>query len=296
MIKRVMAAAGLAMLALAAAAGTAEVRYNQVQVKASHNSYAQPVDIVRQLSEWKVRCIEFDLHTKRGGLGKKEEAPAGDFFVYHTSDDQHSNCGKLSECLAQVREFHAKQPAHEPVTIFFDMAGVGEPGHTRDDLYGLLKQGLPEGSIYTPGDLMRACPAARDLQTAVTAPGCGWPTMATLAGKFILVVSDGRDALQKAGYDLDTDLMFMVSKSSDPAKINDDKNVVFFNMSGPDNFAKTVRAKGFVARCYWLNKQEQYEKAKANGANLLATDRIDPAEFPWSDTTGPQGEPYLVLP
>jgi hypothetical protein len=290
------AAAGLLALMLAAAARSAEVRYNEVQVKASHNSYAQAADIVKQLGEWKIRCIEFDLHTKKGGLLKKEPAPAGDFFVYHTQDDQHSNCGRLSECLAQVKAFHDQQPEHEVVTIFFDMAGVGEPGHTRDELYGLLRNGLPPGSIFTPGDLMRACPAARDLQAAVTAPGCAWPAYASLNGKFILVVSDGREALKQAGYDLATDLMFIVSKSSDPARMFDDKDVVFFNMSGASDYAKTVRAKGFVARCYWLNRQEQYDQAKSNGANLLATDRIDPAQFPWANTAGPRGEPYLVRP
>jgi len=258
------------------------LRYNQVQWKASHNSYAQKTDIMTQLRDWNLRSIEFDLHTAKLKLFSREEAPAGDFLVYHTARDDFSNCRLLSDCFEAVATFHREMPDHEVIIIFFDMQGVGEEGHTKDDLYALMRKKFPDGGIFTPGDLLAACPEAKNLQEAVTRPGCGWPLLDDLRGKVILVVSDGRDDIKAAGYDLQKDLFFLVAKGHDPKSLHADPDLVFFNMAGPNPFLTEVKKAGFVSRSYWLNDKDSYLKAKSLGANHLATDRIDPKLDPWA--------------
>ena len=258
------------------------LRYNQVQWKASHNSYAQKADMMTQLRDWKIRSIEFDLHASKRKLWRREAAPAGDFLVYHAARDDFSNCRLLSECFEAVATFHREQPDHEVLTIFFDMQGVGEEGHTKDDLYSLMRKKFPDGGIFTPGDLLSGCPGAQNLQEAVTKAGCGWPLLDDLAGKIILVVSDGRDDIKAAGYDLQKDLLFLVAKGHDPKSLHADPALVFFNMAGPNPFLTEVKKAGFVSRSYWLNDKDSYLKAKSLGANHLATDRIDPKLDPWA--------------
>ena len=271
------------------------LRYNQVQWKASHNSYAQPTDILSQLRDYRIRSIEFDLHVSQGKLIEKEPAPAGDFLVFHTANNAHSNCRILSQCFDQVAAFHQGQPDHEVITIFFDMAGVGEAGHTKADLYKVFQTKLTPASIFTPGDLLRACPGAQSLQESVTRPGCGWPLLSDLQGKVILVVSDGRDDIIKAGYDLRQDLLFLVSKNTDPGRMREDPNLVFFNLAGPRNSISVFKDAGFVTRSYWLNTEKAFLQAKRLGANHLATDRIDPKLYPWSGTQDQAGHPFQKI-
>jgi hypothetical protein len=275
----------------AAKAGKAGLRYNQVQFKAAHNSYHQKTDMPTQLRDLHLRSIEFDLHASKGKLISKEKAPAGDFLVFHKSFDDFSNCHLLSQCFEAVAAFHREQPDHEVITIFFDMEGIGQPGHTKSDLYGVMRKKLGD-AIFTPGDLLAACPGAQNLQEAVTKSGCGWPLMDDLKGRIILVVSDGREDIKKDGYDLAKDLLFLVNKGGDSSKMHADPNIVFFNMSGPNPFIAEVKQAGFVSRSYRLNDKDAYLKAKSLGANHLATDMIDPKLYPWSNTVDEQGHPF----
>ncbi len=292
----------IAVLVLAAGlqAGSAQApapgpRYNDVQWEGSHNTYQQKAGVMTILQDYNIRAIEFDIHVTEKKLTGARRAPDGDWLVYHNALGDWSNCATLSECFAIVRRFHDQHPDHDVITIFFDMAGVGEPGHTRADLYALFNRAFPPGSILTPASLMDACPGAANLQEAVTRQGCGWPTLDELKGKFILVVSDGREAFQTPAYDLQKDMVFLVSKNGKESTMRDDPNLIFFNMSGPNPFAAAVGKAGFVSRCYFLDREKDYLKAEKIGANHLATDSIDPARFPWAVTSDGHGRPYRVI-
>lgn len=269
--------------AFAGEGGADERRYHEAQWKAAHNSYAQPVGLLTQLQDYGFRSIEFDLHIHKRRLGQKETAPAGDFLVYHRAYDDYTNCRLLSECLAVVADFHRQKPDHEVITIFFDLAGLESPHHTKAELYARLEQALSREAILAPGDLLAACPGAETLQEAVTRPGCGWPRLGDLRGKFILVISDGREEIKASGYQVERDLLFLVAKGHDPKNLYSDPDLVFFNLAGPHPFLAQVKQAGFVSRSYWLNDRESYLKAKRRGANHLATDRIDPQRYPWTE-------------
>lgn len=265
-----------------------ELRYNQVQQKASHNSYQRREPLLVQLHDFKIRCIEFDIHAR-------PFAPAFDWWVYHNRKGDATVCDRLSECLTEVARFHQSEPEHEVLTIFFDVDGLGAPGHKKSDLYHQIEKFLPPASILKPGDLMTACPGAKTLQESVTRPGCGWPRLNDLKGKFILVVSGGSSSFAIPAYQLDSELVFLVSRDTRPENMYNSPDRIFFNMPGPEPFASLVREAGFVSRCYWLDSRTKYEKAAALGANLLATDDLDPALFPWTRTDQTDGWPFKII-
>jgi len=90
-------------------------------------------------------------------------------------------------------------------------------------------------------------------------------------------------------------VVFLVSRSQDPVRIHDDKILVFFNMNKANPFSLTIKKAGFVSRCYYLDDPDQYQKAKDFGAHHLATDRINPRLYPWTDTHDPKGRPFQVI-
>jgi len=275
------------LLSLAAGSDREQLRYNQVQQKASHNSYQRKESIITQLKDFRIRTIEFDIHKKAG-------ASERDWWVYHNLKGDATVCGTLSECFAKVIEFHRAEPEHEVVTIFFDVEPLGVKAD-KDDLNRMFIKSFPAGAILKPWDLMAACPSATNLQESVTRPGCGWPRLKDIRGKFILVITGGFKVFQDLNYDLKNDSFFLASYARAPEAISLVPDQIFFNLAGPDAFAKTAQEAGFVSRCYWLNSRKDYESAMKLGANLLATDNLDPKQFPWTVTAADDGWPFSVI-
>jgi len=264
-----------------------QLLYNQVAQKASHNSYQRKEDMVTQLKDFRIRTIEFDAHSK--------SAPAGDWLVYHNLKDDSTNCRLLTECYSKVLAFHKSEPDHEVVTIFFDVDGFNEKGHSKSDFYALIERSFPKGSIVKPADLMAACASATTLQESVTRPGCGWPKLQDLRGKFIFVVTGAPETPRKLGYDIRKDPVFISCPEIKPKMMTSVPDMVFFNMAGPNPLAQSVKQAGFVSRCYWLNREKDYQKAMNFGCNLLATDMLDPKLYPWSSTSQSNGWPFKII-
>ncbi len=284
------------LFSISAVGGMQGPLYNQVRWKSSHNSYAKKESITKQLDEFRFRSIEFDLNYKDDLFGIKKAGP-GEWLVFHAFMDRQSNCETLSECFAELSEFHRNNPRHHVITVFFDLKdGLHEKsGHGASDFYRALQESLPEGSIVSPADLLESCPEADNLQESVTLPGCGWPSLSAVRGKFMLVVSTGRDHLMRAGYSPQRAPVFLVSKGVGLAGIDKNTDRVFFNMRGPQSFGKEVYKAGFVARAYGLDKKENFLKAKSMGFHHLAMDHIDPDKTPWAETDGKNSLPYEVI-
>lgn len=277
-------AAMILLAATVAAAGDGPaLRYNQVSQKATHNSYQRAESVTDQLGRHQARTIEFDVHAI-SPLGLP--APKGDWLTYHNRWDNKSSCRLLSECLGLVAAFDRAHPNHQVITIFFDVNQMGGPGHTRADFYRVITGAIPHEKIVTPKNLMAACPDAKTLKESVTQEGCGWPVLEEVRGKFLFVVSGGA-AMFAQGYDLNSDLVFLTDRHVTEISAGE-PNRIFYNMGGPQEFVRRVRAAGFVSRVYGLNDRESYLAARKLGANLLATDCADVEQFPWSV---PPGEP-----
>ena len=283
-----------AALALAGAPDPDGLRYNQVAQKASHNSYQRRESVPDQLARHQARTIEFDLHLR---TPNGRSAPNRDWFVYHTGADHQSSCNLLTDCLQLAYSFHRQVPRHQIVTVFFDVNDLGGPGHNREDFYAAIRAAIPPAAIVKPADLLAACPGAAALREAVTRQGCGWPRLGEVRGKFLFVVAGGA-RLFRPGYDPRRDLVFLTAGDV-TGGIDEDPERIFFNMSGPRPFIREVAQAGLVSRVYRLDNRESYLAARRLGANLLATDCIDLAVYPWTAAPGDPAEgalPFMPLP
>src|SRR5262249_25835735 len=104
--------------------------------------------------------------------------------------------------LRKMRQWHDEHPNHEVITLWLEMKDGWETGgHKPVDLDATLSRelfdaGTGRSLIYTPVDMMNTSPRAVNLQQAVTNPGSAWPTLSSLAGKFIVVLHGDNDHLK----------------------------------------------------------------------------------------------------
>ena len=267
------------------------LRYDDVRQKSSHNSYERREAILDQIVYHRIRSIELDTHNSKF----RHETRDGDWLVYH-GPQRRTTCNRLSDCLDELDAFHGANPEHEVLTVFIDLKDDWEAGRNPDDLDDLLAS----TPAFTPEDLLAACPTASSLQEAVTNDGCDWPTLSSLRGRFIFVLTgnDGR-LFTYAGSDAEAAgrSAFIARGLGSTDLIDDDSQVVFFNMrNGGDNErAGVVADAGFVSRIYNLNDEGAWAGAVANRAHHLATDMVNFHEDVWARTHNALGWPFEVI-
>ncbi len=295
------------------------IRYNEVRQISSHNSYdecgsnplycAHKPDLPQQ-ADLGVRSFEIDIH--QGGLGWGD-SPHSDWDVYHIGGGSGDHCGHLSQCLAKLRIWHDGHPNHDVITVWIELKSQWEVGghHPVDLDNNRLEQDL-RGLLYTPGDLLRNCPGAATLQDAVT--NCGWPTLESLRGKFIIVLM-GDDQRQLANYLDDVNqyrggygvgnngyhgnkICFVAPDIStyEAREIDQEyratsgrtvswHNAVFFNIhnaasevwaSGNNLWApaRIVFQRHLVSRAWRIDNQNEWAQARINLAHHLATEHV----------------------
>jgi hypothetical protein len=201
-----------------------ELRLNQVQVLATHNSYHIQQDVpiaspptqqythppLDQQLDLGVRGFEIDV----------VNSPDGQFPVVHTPViDATSNCTPLAQCLQVTRTWSRAHPGHVPIFILvspeddpidfvidpqlrpFDAAGL-------DQLDALVRSTLGR-QLITP-DSVRG--KAKTLRAAVT--GRGWPTLGKTRGKIMVILNTGgpvRDVFRQGHPSLEGRAMFVTS-------------------------------------------------------------------------------------
>jgi hypothetical protein len=263
-------------------------RYDEVRQPTAHNAYALAWSLDEQLRRG-VRSLEIDAHRSKRWRAPLED----DFFVYHVDLPlfDGSVCARLSSCLDQVAAFHRRAPRHSVLTLFVD---VKEPlgDHGADALDALLRARFDEGSLFTPAALMATCQGARDLRDAVGLPRCGWPTVEALRGKVIVALTGGD--LCAPGSRL---AAYLRGPRTRPAFVAPNvhegcpshreagplaRDAVFFNMDYDHrDEARAVAASHAIGRVYYggvlggLDAAWAWNAARAAGAQLLATDRLD---------------------
>ncbi len=178
--------------------------YDQVYRKATHNSYWVDVSngelddpfasgtqerIMDQILNEHVRAFELDLHY--------EGSHPGEFTVYHTDDaTTNSTCHYITDCLQLFQRLDYLMPNHEVVNIVLEfkedlygpLFGNSETGqnHSMLDLDRQLWEHL--GSrIYSPREML-ANPACSGKTLRDCVATVGWPTTASLRGRYIVNV------------------------------------------------------------------------------------------------------------
>ncbi|MGK5091689.1 Ca2+-dependent phosphoinositide-specific phospholipase C [Deltaproteobacteria bacterium TL4] len=272
--------------------------YNQVYQKASHNSYQRLEGYLDQMIYHRIRSIEFDVHTKShsGLLGEAGSfAPKGDWYVYHSIEDlNYGSLAYLSDGLEQVQAFQKAIPNHEIVTIFFDFKeGFRHDGYRSNDLDALMKAYLGESSLLTPADLKAACPHATTLLETVTLPGCSWPTLGTLKGKFLYIIADGAREYLPAGQD-----PFQVSGfTAGTGAPQSDAIFYNFNANKDENYPliKATYEANLVSRVYYADGSSLFSKIIMNHGHHLANNAVNYHEDTYSSTHNAKGFPFQCM-
>lgn len=183
--------------------------WNEVHQVASHNTYRVPGGIAA-LHRLGVRSFELDIHRGAPTRILRHVAPwsgvqtivaiaadavdhgpgrPGDWRVYHDSTSAASEYGHLSDgliALASVRDT-------EPLTVFVDNKDGFGGDHSGEAFDALLEQ-VFGARLFGPAELRARAPRAETLHDAVEQ--AGWPTVAELDGRVIVVLTD-----EIGGYD-----------------------------------------------------------------------------------------------
>jgi hypothetical protein len=169
-------------------------------------------------------------------------------------------------------------------------------GHSPPDLDNNRLEKDLKGLIFSPNDLLQRCPVSPTLQASVRR--CGWPTLDSLKGKFIIVLHG--DDEQAARYLTDVNqyqggpevgnneyrgnkVSFVAPDMTTREVISDAKwvNAVFFNVHNTDGLelSKLVYDKGMVSRIWRIDNTFEWLQARANKAHHIATDHVSQERF-----------------
>ncbi len=267
-------------------------RYDQVQQKSAHNSYQRQEAILDQLVYHRVRSLELDIH-----VGKTFEPTVdGNWYVYHTDiTDDETWCVQLDDCLDQIAAFDATLAEHELVTLWIDLKDPWSDGHGPAELDARLTAAFG-ASIVAPAELLAACPDAADLQSALLDARCGWPELAALRGRVLVVLTGGSGNL-RTYHDAPGDRLALVA----PAIASTEEAATWpgtsvFNFAAADvELAGTVAELGHVVRVWGNDDEASWDAAIAVGAHHVATDKVSYHEDPWAITHDADGWPFRCL-
>ena len=246
---------------------------------------------------WRIRSLEIDLHR-----GKPlRDRLKNDWYVYHVAViDPDTSVDRFSGFLQICSGIQRAMPQHEVITVFLD---IKDPFHTTASasqsaavLDGLVLDALGEDHIYRPGDLLARAPGAESLQAAVAAKG--WPTLKELRGKFLFVVTGGREDLGTyATYRTATKrVAFLSTAVSHASDVPSEPHIVFYNMNaGNVRFARKVHEAGLVSRVYYVDTEERWRSAIDHDCHHIATDHVNTRVKRWSRTRRGTGFPFQAL-
>ncbi|MER2492733.1 Ca2+-dependent phosphoinositide-specific phospholipase C [Catenovulum sediminis] len=275
-----------ALLLLLNTTAQANLRYNEVTQKSSHNSYSRDEGILDQLVFHRIRSIEFDLF--RGKIGRA--GISRDWYVYHTPVfDTGTNCDKFSNCLRELQIFDQQIPQHEVVTVWFDIKDGFSSGQTAQDLDNLIKSYINPNDILKPSDLYNACPNANNLKQAVTG-SCNWPTLSSLKGKWMFVITDPSYA------DGRSNRLGFTSASVDSNSDVDSSSKIFFNTDNTSqSLGRHIHINNFVSRRYVVNNSSGFINAKNAWVHHIATDKVNYVQDTWAKTHNSYGYPFTCI-
>jgi hypothetical protein len=256
--------------------GASTLRMNQLQMKASHNSYHkarwflpsaslnythEPLD--EQLEKQGVRGFELDLHHRDGK-----------FEVYHIPFDTGSTCKAFEDCLRTLKTWSDAHRDHHPLIVQLEIKeGVDDESDFKA-LEDEITKVWPVDRLVTP-DLVKG--SAPTLRTAVTTTG--WPAIDSVRGRVMFAIQAG--ALQRTVYtrgdkNLDGRVCFVHNNLDAPygafAIIDDPK--------GEGQKIRDAVKAGFIVRTRAdadlkepkKNDTSRLEAALASGAQLVSTD------------------------
>lgn len=248
------------------------LHYNEVCMKASHNSYQKNETIIEQLTwydENKFNCgcraIELDI---------SQSKYSKDWSVGHT-DSYDVHCRQLSQFLSDLMSWSNNNPNHNVITIHLDLKHIATDNFP-SDLDQYIKEHFPV-KIYTPGELI-----GNSVNLSQGAVNNGWPIIDELKGKFIICLTGDSNAKATYANTLPKERLCFADKDANLDIEPKDSNRVFFNFhiyhDERDKWIETIKKcagkPNKIIRTYIANSKENWVDCLSSGCNLIATDKI----------------------
>lgn len=254
------------------------IRLNQLQLKATHNSY-RPGDLENPLVDWRydhppilvqleeqgVRGLEFDL---------VYDPELDRYRVEHIPEvDDETHCPFLSDCLEAVRDFSERHPGHHPIFIQVEPRGAfDEDVEGRIALFeSEVRAIFSEEQLIMPDDVRGEAPSLREALEER-----GWPTLGETRGKIFIYLDSKREisiAYAGEGGTLEGKVAFPSSRAGDPFA-----GFMVINEVRDERAIEAVRA-GFLVRVRAEDLRELFnegvdraEAALETGAQIISTD------------------------
>jgi hypothetical protein len=280
-----------------------ELRLNQLQALATHNSYHvkpegdaiesaythPPIDDQLEIG---VRGVDFDVH-----LDDDDE-----FRVFHTSADPRTTCARLDECLRLVRAWSDAHREHSPIFVLVEPKDDDDEQKIEDydALDEIIVAAFSRERLITPDDVQGNHPNLRD---AIEEDG--WPTLRAARGKVIALILDneGHGERYSSGWSTLRDRVMFVDAHNEPGA----PVAVFFNFGDPagdEGRIRSVIADGYLVRTRTDsegrepadNDSRRMLAALRSGAQLVATDFPRPHPETGYVVAIPSGRPARCNP
>lgn len=255
------------------------LRYNEISMKASHNSYESPVTPITAQLVW-----EDDANYNKGcgalELDVSKSAKSNNWSVGHNLSYRTPAEAQLSFYLEQLGTWSGDNPGHDVVTLHIDLKNMLS-NKFYDDLDTYIKNHL-RAPIFSPGALFGD---ENTLTEGVKKNG--WPTLDELKGKFIIcitgdVLSIGKNKKLYAGTSPKERLCF-ADKDRNANDMPDDPNRLFYNYHiyerTTSEWTATFRKCAednphYIIRAYIANSGINWSNCLKSGVNIIATDEI----------------------
>jgi len=272
-----------------------DLRFNETCWKATHNSYAKPVDLATQLAhdpahphQYGARGLELDLYHDKLML---------EFWVCHWPPGMEKDERPLSHWLGQLLAWSGAGN-HDPVTVTLDikkMRGGSDGWAGVLDRY--LLRHFDGDRIFQPSAFAGA--GHTSLVKAVHEQG--WPTIGEMRGKFLFVLSGADTRKQQyvrqpfgrvcfADRSLNLALknpsttsgnrIFLNCNLAELSQFDEESDELGWDLGILDRrFDNIVNNTAYVTRGYGLNNSRSWTRAGKLGVNARATDELTDKEW-----------------
>lgn len=276
------------------------VGYDQLCLKAAHNSYQRDETLVEQIT-WNndkrynggCRAVEFDI-TRHSD---ESHGTSEDYFqVTHTKGGSGPT---LASYLSQLLAWHDGDTGHDPIMVYLDIKSEeGDVPVFPDELDAYLRTWFRTDLIYAPNEILRgsSAPLLKVIQQK------GWPLLGKLPGRFLFCLS-GTEKWKKtyAKTDPTARLCFADFSGDSPIpgmlpEVDEHRAVANCHLYSDQydwwrHVVARLRAQRLLVRGWVLNSDGLWDKAQGAGVNLLATDKVSNHEWAHVGT-----EPFALSP
>ncbi|MDL2217441.1 hypothetical protein LJC27_02160 [Christensenellaceae bacterium OttesenSCG-928-M15] len=256
------------------------MKYNEVTMKGSHNSYNGKGSLEKQILEDKCGCVELDIYQHKS---ENKWSVSHDKKYYEEPEKQ------LSKYLNELKRIIKANPDQELITLYLDIKGQksGESFPDKLDSYIIEKGDLELSDIFSPGYFGNF----KLLADAVKSKG--WPNISQMRGKILICLSgDGSDKKMYANKKdpnkrlcfADYDKLLISGEIPYSSKKEDEFRRVFFNyhitqpLSGiwADNFRKAFKEQPHaIIRAHEANSSDNWDDCLNNACSIIATDNTN---------------------